>query len=110
MGNILADHGAQVTDLQSYYRQAHKKPQAQEASLIHARSSHSAVATLQRPEIALRARGLTVFAMIRFSEDATRAGLSVRFTLMAVYGNPHAGTPVMIAEPHRRLRLVEVAD
>jgi len=79
--------------------------EAQEAGIIRIRSSHNAIETVQRLESALQQRGLTIFATIRFSDDAAKAGLSMRFTQMVLFGNPRAGTPVMVAAPSSALDL-----
>jgi uncharacterized protein (DUF302 family) len=48
-------------------------------------------------ESVLAARGLTLFAKIDFSGDAKKAGLDMLPTMLLVFGNPKAGTPVMVA-------------
>jgi len=62
-------------------------------------------ATVQRVESILAAKGLTVFAKIDFSGDAERAGLRMPPTQMLIFGNPKAGTPVMLAAPSAALDL-----
>jgi len=47
----------------------------------------------------LKERGISVFARIDFSGDAGRAGLAMRPEQMLIFGNPRAGTPLMVAEP-----------
>jgi uncharacterized protein (DUF302 family) len=62
--------------------------------------AHRAVIdTLTRVEALARARGLTVFARIDFSGDASRAGLSLRPMGLVILGNPQAGTPLLAAAP-----------
>lgn len=67
--------------------------------IVQVMSTHSFDDTLGRLESALASRGLTVFARIDFSGDAGRAGLTMRPTRLLVFGNPKAGTPLMIAAP-----------
>jgi uncharacterized protein (DUF302 family) len=62
-------------------------------------SRHSVAATLDRLQESLEERGVLVFARIDFSADAGRAGLSMRPEQMLIFGNPKAGTPLMVAEP-----------
>jgi uncharacterized protein (DUF302 family) len=62
-------------------------------------SPHSVPQTLERLESLLRERGITIFARIDFSGDAARAGLTMRPEQMLIFGNPKAGTPVMLAAP-----------
>lgn len=56
-------------------------------------------------EALLKERGLTVFAKIDFSEDAAKAGLQMPPTQMLIFGNPKAGTPVMLSAPSSALDL-----
>ena len=67
--------------------------------LIQLPSRHSAAATLDRLEASLRQRGILVFARIDFSGDAARAGLHMRPEQMLIFGNPKAGTPLMLQVP-----------
>jgi len=62
-------------------------------------SNHSVPETVDRLESIAKAKGLVVFARIDFSGDATRSGLEMRPTQMLIFGNPKAGTPLMIATP-----------
>jgi uncharacterized protein (DUF302 family) len=56
-------------------------------------------------ESLLAARGLTLFAKIDFAGDAKKAGLQMQPTMLLVFGNPKAGTPVMVAAPTTALDL-----
>jgi uncharacterized protein (DUF302 family) len=67
--------------------------------VVQVMSVHSFDDTLGRLESAVVSRGLTIFARIDFSGDAERAGLKMRPTRMLIFGNPKAGTPLMIAAP-----------
>lgn len=51
------------------------------------------------------AKGLRVFAVIDQAEAARQAGLELRDTVLVVFGNPAAGTPVMAAAPLAALDL-----
>jgi uncharacterized protein (DUF302 family) len=55
--------------------------------------------TLRRLESVLTSHGLTVFARIDFSGDAAKVGLKMPPTQLLIFGNPKAGTPLMIASP-----------
>jgi uncharacterized protein (DUF302 family) len=61
--------------------------------------------TLEHFEALLRARGLTLFAKIDFDGDAKDAGLAMLPTRLLIFGNPKAGTPVMLAAPSSALDL-----
>jgi uncharacterized protein (DUF302 family) len=51
------------------------------------------------------ARGVKVFATIDQAEAARDAGLELRDTVLIIFGNPAAGTPVMEAVPLAALEL-----
>jgi uncharacterized protein (DUF302 family) len=53
----------------------------------------------------LDAKGVTVFAVIDQAAAARAAGLSLRDTVLVIFGNPAAGTPVMAAAPLAALDL-----
>jgi uncharacterized protein (DUF302 family) len=65
----------------------------------------SAAATAERLESLLKAHDILVFARIDFSADAARAGLTMRPEQLIVFGNPRAGTPLMLAAPEVGLDL-----
>lgn len=47
----------------------------------------------------LEAKGIKLFAMIDHSGEAQKAGMQMRPTKLLIFGNPKAGTPLMIAAP-----------
>ncbi|MBW4442046.1 MAG: DUF302 domain-containing protein [Plectolyngbya sp. WJT66-NPBG17] len=55
--------------------------------------------TIDRLEAVLHAKGITIFARIDQQIEAEKVGLSLRPTQLLLFGNPKAGTPLMIAEP-----------
>ena len=52
-----------------------------------------------------QAKGLRVFTVIDQAAEARQAGLALRDTVLVVFGNPAAGTPVMAAAPLSALDL-----
>jgi uncharacterized protein (DUF302 family) len=62
-------------------------------------SARSVEETFARLEETVRSAGLTVFSRIDFSGDAGRAGLTMRPAQLLIFGNPKAGTPLMVASP-----------
>ena len=54
---------------------------------------------IARVEDVLRARGVKLFALIDHSGEAAAAGLEMPPTKLLVFGNPKAGTPLMVAAP-----------
>jgi uncharacterized protein (DUF302 family) len=67
--------------------------------VVQLSSVHSVETTIDRLETLLKSRGILIFARIDFSGDAGRAGLHMRPEQMLIFGNPKAGTPLMLAEP-----------
>jgi uncharacterized protein (DUF302 family) len=45
------------------------------------------------------AKGMTIFAVIDQRAEAQKVGLELRDTTLVLFGNPAAGTPVMVASP-----------
>lgn len=62
-------------------------------------SAHSFADTFERLKSVVMSHGLTVFATINFSDDAEHAGLKMNPARLLIFGNPKAGTPLMIAAP-----------
>jgi uncharacterized protein (DUF302 family) len=62
-------------------------------------SRYAVAESAERVVAALRARGLTVFAVIDQSLEAEKAGLTLRPTRMILFGDPKTGTPLMAAAP-----------
>lgn len=72
---------------------------ASERGFIELPSAHSVTETLDRLEALLKDRGIPVFCRIDFGSDAERAGLAMRPEQLLIFGNPKAGTPLMVAAP-----------
>jgi uncharacterized protein (DUF302 family) len=68
-------------------------------------SPRSVTETVSRLTGILAAKGLKVFAVIDQSAEASRAGQTLRETTLVLFGNPAAGTPVMVAAPLSALDL-----
>ena len=60
---------------------------------------HSVDQTVEELEEILQAKGVKLFALVDHSGEAERAGMQMRPTKLLIFGNPKAGTPVMIASP-----------
>lgn len=69
------------------------------------RATGSVDASFGRLETAVAQRGLTVFARIDFAADAAAVGLTVRPTRLLLFGNPRAGSPLIVAAPSVALDL-----
>jgi len=67
--------------------------------MVHIRSHYSVHQTLQRLESVLSAHGLTIFGRVDHSGEAEKVGLKMPLTQVLIFGNPKAGTPLMVASP-----------
>jgi uncharacterized protein (DUF302 family) len=67
--------------------------------IVSQRSSHTVDETVERVRDLLRAKGVMLFALVDHSGEAEKAGLKMRPTKLLIFGNPAAGTPVMLAAP-----------
>ena len=67
--------------------------------LIDIPSNHSVDETVTKLEGILQAKGITLFALVDHSGEAAKAGMKMRPTKLLIFGNPRAGTPVMLAAP-----------
>jgi uncharacterized protein (DUF302 family)/uncharacterized membrane protein YidH (DUF202 family) len=65
--------------------------------IISKPSKYSVPDTLDRLEAVLRSKGVRVFARVDHSGEAEKAGLKMPPTQLLIFGNPTAGTPVMLA-------------
>src|SRR5580693_8381246 len=62
-------------------------------------SQHSVTETVDRLETLLKAKGIKVFARIDQAAEAKAAGLTMRPTVLVIFGDPKAGTPLMNKHP-----------
>ena len=67
--------------------------------IISRPSKHSVTETLARVEGSLRERGIKIFARVDHAGEAAAVGLTMPPTVLLIFGNPKAGTPVMLAAP-----------
>jgi uncharacterized protein (DUF302 family) len=61
--------------------------------------------TVQTLKDILQAKGVMLFAVVDHSGEAARAGMQMPNTKLVIFGNPKAGTPVMLASPSIALDL-----
>ena len=62
-------------------------------------TAHSVEETIDRLEAVLREKNVHIFAQIDQRAEAEKAGLKMPAMELLIFGNPKAGTPVMIATP-----------
>ena len=67
--------------------------------IIDARSQHSVEQTVERLTAVLHAKGVTLFALVDHSGEAAKIGMTMPPTKLLIFGNPKAGTPLMLAAP-----------
>ena len=66
-----------------------------ENGLINVKSSRTVKETADRLESVLKEKGMTVFARIKHSDGAKKAGVDLRPTELVIFGNPKVGAPLM---------------
>ncbi len=67
--------------------------------LMHLSSSRSVADTMSLLERVVRDRGLRIMDRIDHAGEASKVGLKMPPTELLIFGNPIAGTPLMIASP-----------
>ncbi|HWX74305.1 MAG TPA: DUF302 domain-containing protein [Solirubrobacteraceae bacterium] len=68
-------------------------------------SRASVADTAARVSRAAQAKGMKVFAVVDHSGEARASGLSLRDTMVVIFGSPKGGTPAMQSEPLTALDL-----
>jgi uncharacterized protein (DUF302 family) len=76
-----------------------------DTGLIDAPCSHSVDETVAKLKGILQAKGITLFALVDHSGEAAKAGMKMRPTKLLIFGNPKAGTPLMLAAPSSAIDL-----
>jgi len=67
--------------------------------IVDIRSNHSVDETVDKLKAILHAKGVTLFALVDHSGEAEKVGMKMRPTKLLIFGNPKAGTPLMLAAP-----------
>jgi uncharacterized protein (DUF302 family) len=73
--------------------------------VVDLRTEGSVDETVDRLREILRSRAIELFALVDHSGEAARAGLHMPPTKLLIFGNPKAGTPVMLAAPSAAIDL-----
>ena len=73
--------------------------QATSPGIIERRSNHSVDETVDRLKSVLQSRSITLFGLIDHSGEAEKVGMKMPPTKLLIFGNPKAGTPLMLAAP-----------
>jgi len=69
------------------------------SGIVSQPSPYSVTESIDRLATILQSKGITIFARIDQQVEAEKVGLSLRPTQLLLFGNPQAGTPLMVAEP-----------
>jgi len=78
---------------------------AAETYVVTKLSRESVAATVAKLTSMITAKGMRLFAVIDQAAEARKAGLTLRETVLVIFGSPQAGTPVMAASPLAALDL-----
>jgi uncharacterized protein (DUF302 family) len=73
--------------------------------IVNEPSKRSVEQTVEALSNILKSKGVAVFALIDHSGEAEKVGLKMRPTKLLIFGNPKAGTPLMLASPSSAIDL-----
>jgi uncharacterized protein (DUF302 family)/uncharacterized membrane protein YidH (DUF202 family) len=73
--------------------------------IIDTPSNHSVMQTVERLKNILQSKEVTLFALIDHSGEAEKLGIKMPPTELLIFGNPRAGTPLMLAAPSSAIDL-----
>ncbi|HKM67761.1 MAG TPA: DUF302 domain-containing protein [Candidatus Acidoferrum sp.] len=84
-----------------------EKPMASDAEngIVRIASNHTVDETVAKLQGILQAKGVKLFVVVDHSGEAASAGLKMPNTKLLIFGNPKAGTPLMLAAPSVALDL-----
>lgn len=74
-------------------------PPSSSQGVVTKPSKHSLDETVAKLKNILHAMGVELFALVDHSGEAEKAGLQMPPTKLLIFGNPKAGTPLMLAAP-----------
>src|SRR6202162_663332 len=77
----------------------------QDNGLIDLPSKRSVDETLDKLRGILTSKNITLFTIVDHSGEAAKVGMKMLPTKLVIFGNPKAGTPVMIASPSSAIDL-----
>ena len=80
-------------------------PSTADKGLIDKPSRHSVEQTVEKLKNILQSKSVALFALIDHSGEAEKVGLKMRSTKLVIFGNPKAGTPLMLAAPSSAIDL-----
>jgi uncharacterized protein (DUF302 family) len=75
------------------------------SGIITRPTSHSVDEIVTTLKNILQAKGVTLFALVDHSGEAEKVGMKMPPTKLLIFGNPQAGTPLMLAAPSSAIDL-----
>ena len=72
---------------------------ARDNGIVSMQSHHSVEQTVEKLKGILQSKGVTLFALVDHSGEAAKVGMKMPPTQLLIFGNPRAGTPLMLAAP-----------
>src|SRR6266850_4682713 len=69
------------------------------SGIVNISSHRSVEQTVEKLEAILHAKEVKLFALVDHSGEAENSGMHMRPTKLLIFGNPKAGTPLMLASP-----------
>jgi uncharacterized protein (DUF302 family) len=76
-----------------------------EEGIVKIPSHHSVDETVDKLKTILQSKGVMLFALVDHSGEAEKVGMKMPPTKLLIFGNPKAGTPLMLASPSAALDL-----
>jgi uncharacterized protein (DUF302 family) len=70
-----------------------------EEGIVKIPSHHLVDETVDKLKAILKSKGVTLFALVDHSGEAEKVGMKMPPTKLLIFGNPKAGTPLMLASP-----------
>ena len=67
--------------------------------IVNELSNHSVDDTVERLKAILQASGAVLFGLVDHSGEAEKVGLEMKPTKLLIFGNPKAGTPLILPSP-----------
>jgi len=80
-------------------------PAAANNGIVNKPSNHSVEQSVEAIINILKSKGVALFALIDHRAEAEKVGLKMRPTKLVIFGNPKAGTPLMLASPSSAIDL-----
>jgi uncharacterized protein (DUF302 family) len=73
--------------------------------IVNELSNYSVDDTVERLKALLQTSGAVLFGLVDHSGEAEKVGLDMKPTKLLIFGNPKAGTPLMLASPSTAIDL-----